>query len=198
MRRRAVVAAICVGVLLPVAGAQGATKDVAVKDNRFDPETVEVRIGDSVHWTDSAAARHNVREDHRLFRSGALTTKVDYKVAFSAGTFHYYCENHGAKTGGMDALVKVPVKLAAAPSGLPFTVQWATSASKTGSKYDVQYRIGTAAWKDWKTNATLLKSVFGQGNEPIVVLDGKTYSFRARSQGKDGASRWSPIRSFKP
>lgn len=195
--RNVAIAAVALATVLPSLALAGTT-DVAVKDNSFSPDAVRVRVGGSVHWTDSnTSATHNVREDARIFNSGLPAGDVDYKVSFSAGTFHYYCENHGSKSSGMDGVVKVPVTVTEAPIGTAFTVQWATSATKTGSKFDVQYQVGSGAWKDWKKNATAFKSIFGAKNDPVAALEGKTYSFRARSQKGDNASRWSPVRSFK-
>ena len=86
---------------------------------------------------------HNVHEDRGIFHSGRDTDLIDFEATFSAGTFHYFCQTHGTRNGGMDGIVKVPAKLTAGPAGAAFTVQWASGTTDTGSKYDVQYRIGS-------------------------------------------------------
>jgi len=196
MRRLVVVLVIFVGLAPAPLGA--ATKGIQVKDNFFKPGKVAVRVGDSVRWTAAADSfeTHNVREERKLFYSGALQANIDFKSRFSAGTFRYYCELH-VSTDGMRGVVNVPVTVSAAPQGLPFTVRWATATTKTGGKYDVQFRIGTKRWRTWKTNATTGSGVFGKGKKPVAVVNGKKYSFRARSENKKGGSRWSPPRSFR-
>jgi hypothetical protein len=101
----------------------------------------------------------------------------------------------------MDGFVNVPVDTVAAPAGPTFTVKWAASTSKTGSRYDVQYRVGTGAWQDWVKNTTKLKKEFGAGGSPAVSVPGTHYRFRARSQkgsNNKAVSGWSPVSSFTP
>ena len=177
--------------LLPVARA--ATVTVTARDNAFEPANTKVSIGQQVTWTNasSASAAHNVREDRKIFYSGlANSTDFSYSRVFSAGTFHYFCETHGWRGGGMDGTVKVPVKLSAAPAGANFTVAWATASSNTGSKYTVQYRIGSGAWKTWKSSTSAVDATFTGADA------GKRYTFRAKSQQGDAASKWSPVVSI--
>lgn len=196
MRKFAVVLAVL--VCLGPAPLGAATKGVKVADSSFNRKDVRVRVGDSVRWTAAAAAflDHNVRENRKLFYSGAVQSNIDFQTRFSAGTFRYYCELH-VTTDGMRGTVNVPATLSSAPQGLPFTVRWATGKTKTGGKYDIQFRIGTKRWRTWKTDALTGSGVFGKGRKPVAVVNGKKYSFRARSQNKKGASRWSPARSFR-
>lgn len=195
MRKIAVVLATLVCFSPGPLGA--ATKGVKVTDNSYKPSAVGLRVGDSVRWTAAADSfnTHNVRAERQLFYSGPLQANIDFQTRFSAGAFRYYCELHVAS--GMRGIVKVPVTVSAAPQGLPFTVRWAGGKTKTGGKYDIQFRIGTKWWRTWKTNATTGSGVFGKGRKPVAVVNGKKYSFRGRSQNKKGASRWSPPRSFR-
>ena len=184
-------------VCLAPAPLGAATKGIKVGDNFFKPASVNVRVGDSVRWVATPASFevHNVREESKLFYSGSLRSNIDFKARFSAGKFRYFCELH--VSSGMRGVVNVPATVTAAPQGLPFTVRWATGKTKTGGKYDVQFRIGTKRWRTWKTNATTGSGVFGKGRKPVAVVNGKKYSFKARSQNKKGASHWSPPRSFR-
>lgn len=193
---KVIAVAIAGVVVFGPAPGRAASKEVSVRDNFFGPAAVQAGVGQSVHWAtaEDSTAFHNVRESGRLFRSGNPTDEVDFSVAFSAGTFRYFCEVH--VSFGMSAAVRVPVRLSAAPDGRAFTVRWATSASDTGSSYDVQYRAGSDKWKTWKSDTDAGKAVFGKGDRPIRLLNGRTYSFRARSLQSDEHSRWSPVRSF--
>jgi plastocyanin len=170
-------------------------------DNTFAPDDVGNQVGDTVRWFNDGmtAASHNVREDGELFRNGDPTNgPIDFPVVFSAGTFHYYCEVHGSESGGMDGLVRIPLRITRPPDGLRFTVRWATQASETGSVYDVQFRVGSGDWRRWKRDTSALSGVFGRNRNPVRVRDGVRYSFRGRSQEGDAVSRWSPVRSFTP
>jgi plastocyanin len=189
-------------VLLIPSPAEAGMVNVEVHDNFFAPEAVGNQIGDTVRWFSDPAQTnnsHNVREDGQLFRSGDPTTAaIDFPVVFSAGTFHYYCEVHGSAFGGMDGLVRIPVRISRMPDGLPFTVRWATEASETGNIYDVQFRVGSGDWRNWRRDTSTLSGVFGRNGVPVRVRDGVLYRFRARSQEGSEFSRYSPVRSFRP
>ncbi len=183
-------------LLVAALPATAATTHVTVKDSKFDPDVVRLSVGDSIHWMSGDTRQgHNVRESGKLFYSGsAPSNNISYSAVFSAGTFRYYCEFH--KGTGMRGRVNVPVSLGADPAGFPFTVTWATSSSETGSKYDVEYRVGSGSWKKWKTDVTAGSAVFGKGG-PVKLTAGKSYSLRARSQKGSNVSGWSPVRSQK-
>jgi plastocyanin len=186
---------------LATEAAQAGRVDIDVHDNFFAPDSVGNQVGDTVRWfSDGTNTRdHNVREDGLLFRSGEPTSAAfTYDVVFSAGTFHYYCEVHGSEFGGMDGLVRIPVRITRAPDGLPFTVRWATETSQTGSVYDIQFRVGSGDWRNWRTDTSTLSGVFGRNRRPVRVRDGVLYRFRARSQEGGEFSRYSPVRSFRP
>lgn len=187
---------------LPGTPGRAASTTVAVRDDFFEPRRVTAGVGGSVMWDRPATTqhRHNVREDGRIFRSGDPMgdDAFTYTVVFSAGTFHYFCEVHGGPTGGMDGLVRVPVTILAGPSGLPFTVRWATASSQTGDRFDVQFRVGSGEWRTWRAGTASLQGVFGKNGRPVRVRDGVTYWFRARSLSGTARSRWSPPRSFAP
>jgi plastocyanin len=186
--------------LLVLAGPLEAatTHSVLVRDNAFEPGSIRARIGDTVAWSGSTQSGHNVREDHGIFTSGRPTNEIDYQLVFSAGTFEYFCTTHGGPNSGMRGVVKVPARIGAAPAGRPFTVTWATSSTDTGSKFDVQYRIGSRRWRPWKNDTSSVKATFGAREEPTAVSPGSRYSFRARSSRGARTSLWSPLTSFRP
>ena len=80
--------------------------------NRFDPTEVTIQVGQTVRWVwPSGSVAHNVEpDDDEPTRSGPLTNgPTDYSFTFNtAGTFDYYCANHGAAGGvGMSGTVIV-------------------------------------------------------------------------------------------
>lgn len=202
MNMRLLLGAALVGLLLLPVEVGAATKQVGVRDNFFDPDVTKVGVGDVVVWHNPGTQEpHNVRQDWTLFYSGDTVSAGDYQVRFSAGNFHYFCETHGGRRSGMDGRVQVPVEVTGGPAGPAFTVTWATSASKTGSRFDVQYRVGAGDWRDWHKNTTKFKGTFGDGGSPQVAAPGTRYRFRARSQKGSVAkavSDWSPVASFTP
>lgn len=190
---------LALGAPLVGAPASAGAKVVAIEDNVFTPRRLSVALGGTVTWrSKSGSTAHNIRQDRKIFRSGAPTTEsIDYSRRFSAGSFHYYCEIHGFTSGGMDGIIKVrPGVVDIAGDG--FRIQWATSSSNTGSRFDVDYRVGTGAWKVWKRSASQLKATFGVSASPVVVKSGVRYSFRARSIRNGNASRWSPALHYTP
>ena len=172
--------------------AQAAPVSVLVSDNRFEPANVQATVGQPILWDTSASTRrsHNVRQNDMLFYSGFAATDFTYRRVFSAGTFGYYCEIHGSRSSGMNGTVKVPVKLIAGPAGPDFLVVWATADTNTGTKFTVQYKVGSKAWKTWKDATSARKATFGSAQL------GTRYSFRAKSLKNGNASKWSPVESI--
>ena len=201
VRVQRVLLSLCAVALL-ASSASGATKEVSVRDSAFDPKVITASVGDTVSWSNPGTQKaHNVRERRSIFSSGRETTVFDFDVVFSAGTFLYRCAIHGSFTRsgaprGMTGVVKVPVLVAGAPAGPASTVTWATTATNSGSAYDVQYRVGGGEWKFWLKATSVKKAVFGQSGKPIAPQAGTKYSFRARSRKGSAASEWSPVASI--
>jgi len=181
---------------LVVSSASAATRDVEATDDKvFVPGNLTQTVGGSVHWfgTPGSTTEHSVLQNQNLFSSGAPRTGLNFTRVFSAGTFDYHCAKHGLPMSGQ---VRVAPQVAAAPAGLSFTVKWATAASNTGRTYDVQYRVGTGAWRTWKSTGAA-SAVFGARSAPVKVARGKTYSFRVVSRSGAAKSGASPVKSFR-
>jgi plastocyanin len=177
--------------------AAAVTKNVKLKTQSYQPSVVQVKVGDTVRWTRATgfSGRHNVHQVKDIFRSGEPTfDKIDYKRRFSAGTYPYKCDFHGEL--GMRGTVKVPVRITPErEDGLPL-IQWATTTSNTGTRHDVQYKVGAGPWTDWLVNGDGIKALFGQGSDPDLVA-GEAYRFRARSQKVDGReSKYGPPKLY--
>lgn len=74
-----------------------ATSDVAVLDNRFDPVSAEVAVGDTVTWTWQGNAMHNVVGD--AFESDAQQEGTFTQQFDAAGTYAYRCTLHPDMVG---------------------------------------------------------------------------------------------------
>ena len=197
--RKASVAVAVLMLCLVAPPLTAAPTRVQIEDNDFRPHIVGVSVGDAVRWTRASDSfgTHNVLGERKLIFSGPPTDgNIDYRARMSAGTFFYFCQVHGAT---MPGFVNVPPTIPAAPQGLPFTVRWATGTATTGGRFDVQFKLAKATrWRPWKSNVTGFLGSFGKKGKPVTVVKGKHDIFRARSQNKNGPSRWSPARSFRP
>lgn len=199
MRQRArIVRGLALGTVLTgllASSVSAATTEVAATESKtFSPANVTAAVGGTVHWS-GQATEHSVLQNARVFDSGAPVSFLDYRRSFSAGTFAYHCAKHGRAMSGQ---VRVAPQVLSQPRGLPFTVKWATSATNTGNKFDVQYRVGAGPWKTWLANSTARVKVFGVKSKPVPVRRAKTYSFRVVSRNSSSAkSGFSPVKSFR-
>jgi plastocyanin len=173
---------------------------VVVEDNRFLPAAANQILESSTHWgwADTVARKHNVREDRKLFYSGPPTSDVTTSLSrtVSVGTFHYYCENHGSKSGGMDGTVKVrPLQLPPLTDD-QFKVRWSDGTFDTGDRFDLRWKRATGgSYEPWIKDTTLPEAVFGEADDPIDVLPGRTYLVQGRSEMAANPKRhsgWSP------
>jgi len=195
--------AIVIAMLMSVP-AEAGIGGVTVSDNDFTPATLSGTLGGNVvwDWAPSVYNTHNVRQNKRLFRSGDPTSNPNtiFIRTPSAGNYPYYCEIHGSAV--MNGVIRISPIVGQAPSGLPFTVVWASSGTNTGNAFDVQYRVGSGDWTTWKTDTTAFSDIFGDGDDPVVVQSGVTYRIRARSQKSVTAtgkvSKYSPAVAFTP
>jgi plastocyanin len=86
------------------ASAEGAatTHEVDITDFSFTPSTLEVRVGDTVTWTNNDAVPHTATQDPAGsgFQSGTIASGGSFSHTFEdAGEFAYFCEFHPNMTG---------------------------------------------------------------------------------------------------
>jgi plastocyanin len=118
---RAWIAVLAIGAALSAGGAEAATIVVTLDSTNavFRPQTVTVRIGDTVTWDNpSTTGFHNVvSDDGTMFSSGAPATGPwTFSYTFTAaGTFGYYCMVHGSPGIGMFGTVVVLDSIELAP-----------------------------------------------------------------------------------
>ena len=77
-----------------------ATKDVSMaKSYRFDPNTIEIRAGDTVTWTNNDNFTHTVKvegeDDHKVGRGSSVSIRFD-----KPGRYHYVCTLHSKDMDG--------------------------------------------------------------------------------------------------
>lgn len=80
-------------------GATGAAPGtVTVVDNKFEPNKLEIAVGDTVTWEFQGSAQHNVTG--RGLTSGNKKKGQTFERTFnSAGTFSYVCTLHPGMKG---------------------------------------------------------------------------------------------------
>jgi plastocyanin len=74
--------------------------EVKIDNFSFSPETLTVKVGTPVTWTNRDDMAHTVVSEDKSFKSKALDT--DEKFSFTptkAGTYTYYCSIHPRMTG---------------------------------------------------------------------------------------------------
>jgi plastocyanin len=69
--------------------------NVVIRDGAFEPNRINVRVGDTVRWTNNGQKVHTVSADDGSWDSGNLDPGKTYSHKFDkAGTFNYHCEPH--------------------------------------------------------------------------------------------------------
>jgi plastocyanin len=86
-------------IILP-AGAQNAPVAVGIDNFTFNPQTLTVKAGATVTWTNKDDIPHTVAAVNRQFKSKALDTDDGYTFTVTTpGTYAYFCSLHPHMTG---------------------------------------------------------------------------------------------------
>ena len=94
----AALVALVLGLAVPTVLA--ATRGVAIQDFSFSPRTIEVRVGDTVRWTNRDSVAHSATAQNGSFDTGLLSDGESGSVRFTAaGTYRYICTPHPDMTG---------------------------------------------------------------------------------------------------
>ena len=83
----------------PSAAAGGGTP-AKIIDFGFEPASINIKVGESVTWTNTGAAPHTATADDGSFDSKNMANGATFTQAFAkAGTFAYHCAIHPAMKG---------------------------------------------------------------------------------------------------
>jgi amicyanin len=86
-------------IILPVV-AQNAPVAVSIDNFTFNPQTLTVKAGSTVTWTNKDDIPHAIAAVNREFKSKALDTGDAYSFTFTTpGTYAYFCSLHPHMTG---------------------------------------------------------------------------------------------------
>jgi plastocyanin len=104
--RRALRAAACISTLLCMSASTGIAVErpvvhtVLIEGTSFTPQTLTVRQGDTIVWTNKDPFPHTVTARNRQFDSHLLEEDHSWKyTARKRGEFPYFCSLHQTMTG---------------------------------------------------------------------------------------------------
>jgi plastocyanin len=91
---------LMVGVAVHAAGATDSQQTAVKIDNfTFNPATVTIKAGSTVHWTNGDDIPHTVASTDKLFKSKVMDTNEDFEYKFDKpGTYEYFCSLHPKMT----------------------------------------------------------------------------------------------------
>jgi plastocyanin len=85
------------------APVQSGVVQIAYRNIAIDPDTVKVKVGSTIKWTDYDPVEHNVtsKSGPLKFASKTFGEGASFEVkATKAGTIHYLCTIHPATMNG--------------------------------------------------------------------------------------------------
>ena len=85
------------------ARADGPTSMVAIDNFSFGPQTLTVKAGTTVTWTNRDDIPHGIASSNNAFKkSGALDTDDSYSFTFTTpGSYQYFCYLHPHMVGSI-------------------------------------------------------------------------------------------------
>ena len=101
-------AAACMSAAVAAWTAPSPAYDYVVRiDKNFNPDRIEVKVGDTVIWKNFDSDSHTVTSDFRPvepqeggFDSGVILSGGSYEYTFvKLGTYKYYCKVHPEMMG---------------------------------------------------------------------------------------------------
>lgn len=76
------------------------TYNVDIINFEFSPQTLSIKVGDTVTWTNQDSIRHDIKSNDGNFYSIPLDTGQTYSFTFNQpGTFDYRCGLHPTMEG---------------------------------------------------------------------------------------------------
>jgi plastocyanin len=93
----------------PSAPVQSGTVQIAYRNIAIDPDTIKVKVGSTIKWTNYDAVEHNVTSEGgpQKFASKDFGENGTYEIkANKPGVIHYECTIHPASMNGTIEVVK--------------------------------------------------------------------------------------------
>jgi plastocyanin len=176
--------------LLVQTDALAATSNVTIANFSFTPSIANVRMGDTVHWTNNGPSSHTATSDSplSLWDSGVLGVGGMFDFTFTAaGVYSYHCSIHSSMKARVAA--KDRVSPPSGPVGTVFTIRVATITAPSGFVYDVQKKNPGGIFQNFAVGITTMSTTWDSTGQPTGL-----YQFRSRLRRlSDGAtSGYSP------
>jgi plastocyanin len=93
-------ALLCMNVTTGIALEQPVVHTVLIEGTSFTPQTLTVRRGDTIVWTNKDPFPHTVTAQNRQFDSHLLAEDHSWQyTARKSGEFPYFCALHQTMTG---------------------------------------------------------------------------------------------------
>lgn len=188
----AAIAALAVGA--PVASA--APTEITFGGISFTPNDVTVDFvpgENTFEWNREEPVGktfHSVTSTGGSFGIGP-SGFTDFDLRASAGTYPYYCVNHGSGGSGPMAGVVAVRPIVTGGDSDSYDVVWADNGTQTGTTREVRWKKeGQSKWKRWGSFDGNGRT-FGQHDKPTDVKPNKAYLVQVRSMFP-GTSKWSP------
>jgi len=102
MRKKSLLSALAVTFVLffSFEAAIAATHTIAVEGMKFIPETVTVKVNDTIIWVNKDFFSHTATAEKKRFDSGEIKAGESWKyVVKSKGSFIYVCTLHPTMKG---------------------------------------------------------------------------------------------------
>jgi plastocyanin len=81
-------------------GGSGTATEVAMQSIAFSPQTVTIKAGGTVTWTNQDSVEHDVTAADGSFKSSTMSNGGTFSHTFAqAGTYEYSCTLHPGMTG---------------------------------------------------------------------------------------------------
>ena len=94
---------VCLLVLLGADAAKDAgVKKIEIKDKKYSPAKITIKVGQTVMWTNRDDSDHTIIADDGSFGTGdnALSRGESYKFTFAKkGKFKFHCKYHPREKG---------------------------------------------------------------------------------------------------
>lgn len=79
----------------PTSAPMAGKNTVQISGFAFSPQSITVKVGDSVTWTNTDTVGHSITADDSSFDTGVFDQNTSKTLKFDkAGTFGYHCSVH--------------------------------------------------------------------------------------------------------
>lgn len=96
----AMLLACLIGSPVVSSAVEPATHDIRILDMRFEPATLQVKVGDVVTWTNKDIVPHTVTGAKKQLESGNIAPQKTWTLRVSRkGEVDYFCRYHPTMKG---------------------------------------------------------------------------------------------------